>query len=250
MRHALATTLLLSMPSATLSFHAPEPGKIRGNHDSSAVRSGSPTLVLGASSALARQSELAPGSKPALGTVLQALQRAAAHPDLRHIAGATLQAGGLGASADAASQAMHALPVDFAHVKAMAICAAILSGACNAAWLMTLEASVPGSSTRAVCLKTAADYAIAGTLANSAYIAFVPMLTCLFAGGTFADSLATGGWTPDAFRDVMLLELCTFAPYNLVAFQMVPPKLRPLSAAAVSAFCTIALSSITLGFHL
>ena len=112
MRHALATTLLLSMPSATLSFHAPEPGKIRGNHDSSAVRSGSPTLVLGASSALARQSELAPGSKPALGTVLQALQRAAAHPDLRHISGATLQAGGLGASADAASQAMHALPVD------------------------------------------------------------------------------------------------------------------------------------------
>ena len=44
----------------------------------------------------------------------------------------------------------------------------------------------------------------------------------------------------------MMLEACTFTPYNLCAFKLVPPHMRPLAAAAVSATCTIVLSAITL----
>ena len=46
----------------------------------------------------------------------------------------------------------------------------------------------------------------------------------------------------------MLIEACTFGPYNLCAFRLVPPRYRPLSAATVSATCTVALSGVTLGF--
>ena len=165
-----------------------------------------------------------------------------------HIELAAAQSGLLGAGADAVSQMMHQLPVDSAHVMAMAVLAAILSGACNAYWLRSLEAAVPGSSSRAVLTKTVLDFCIAGVLANSAYLVGVPAVTALFGGSSFADALATHGWTVDGFRDVMLLEALTFGPYNLCAFKMVPPRLRPLSAATVSAACTIALSGVTLGF--
>ena len=130
----------------------------------------------------------------------------------------------------------------------MAISAALLSGTFNYIWLQQLEEAVPGTTDRAVLTKTFLDYTIAGVLANSAYLVAVPALTALLGGASLADALAIHGWTPDGFRDVMLVELCTFMPYNLVAFRIVPPRLRPLCAATVSATCAIVLSGVTLGF--
>ena len=46
----------------------------------------------------------------------------------------------------------------------------------------------------------------------------------------------------------MLLSLCTFQPYNLLQFSCVPPSLRPLGGACVSAASTVLLSGITLGY--
>ena len=166
----------------------------------------------------------------------------------KRIETAALQAGLLGGGSDAISQSLHALPLDSSHVAAMSVLSAVLSGAFNCLWLERLESAIPGPSPRAVLSKTVADYTIAGTLANSAYLVAVPALTALFAGASAADALTMDGWTVDGFRAVMLIELCTFAPYNLFAFRLVPPRMRPLSAAAVSASCTVALSGVTLGF--
>jgi hypothetical protein len=165
-----------------------------------------------------------------------------------HYQTSATQSGLLGAGSDALSQTMHGLPLDTSHVLAMAVLAAILSGAANACWLRHLERAVPGSSTRAVLTKTVADYCIAGTLANSAFLICVPALTLLFAGASSGEVLSSHGWTLSGFQSIMLVELCTFAPYNLCAFRLVPPRLRPLSAATVSATCAVALSGVTLGY--
>ena len=165
-----------------------------------------------------------------------------------HIEVASVQAGLLGASSDTICQIMHGLPLDVTHVASMGVLAAGLSGAWNAYWLQCLESAVPGSSDRAVLTKTVADYCIAGVLANSAYLVAVPIVTALFAGAPLPEALSLNGWTIEGFRYVMLVELCTFAPYNLCAFKLVPPRLRPLSAATVSATCAIAMSGVTLGF--
>lgn len=155
----------------------------------------------------------------------------------------------LGASADATSQHLLWHSMDASHVAAMGLLAACLSGGLNAVWLRQLERRVPGKTRRAVLTKTAADFCIAGVIANSLYLVLVPLLTASFAGGTdCAAALAhpLGGWTPESFRSVMTLEACTFTPYNLFAFRLVPPDLRPLAAAMVSATCTVGLSAITL----
>jgi hypothetical protein len=165
-----------------------------------------------------------------------------------HYQTSATQSGLLGAGSDALSQTMHGLPLDMPHLLAMAVLAAILSGAGNACWLRHLERTVPGSSARAVLTKTLADFCIAGTLANSALLICIPALTLLFAGASSGEVWTLDGWTINGFRTVMLVELCTFAPYNLCAFRLVPPRLRPLSAATVSATCAVALSGVTLGY--
>ena len=43
---------------------------------------------------------------------------------------------------------------------------------------------------------------------------------------------------------------CTFQPYNLLQFSCVPPSLRPLGGACVSAASTVLLSGITLGYSI
>ena len=162
------------------------------------------------------------------------------------VAGA--QAALLGGTSDALSQQLLWHSVDQEHVAAMAILTACLSGALNALWLKRLEAAVPGTSAGAVLQKTLLDYICAGTIANSAYLVLVPLLTAALAGdipASGAELLA--GWTPEGFRSVMVLEASTFAPYNLLAFSCVPPELRPLTAAGVSATNTIVLSALTLG---
>ena len=173
---------------------------------------------------------------------------------------AGLQAGLLGSASDMMSHSMHGIPIDPAHVAAMAVLGCLLSGMANAMWMRFLEEHIPGPCARAVSLKTLADYCCCATTFNSCFLVGVPYLTAVFAAVTSPDGLFSvssvlpstnsilQNWTPEDFHSLMRLEACTFVPYNLLAFRLVPLSLRPLGAASISAICTIVLSGITLGY--
>ena len=190
----------------------------------------------------------------------RALRRALQIPAQRNGAGdlraactaAAAQSLLLAGTADCVSQAMHG-PVELGHVVAMALTAAVLSGACNAAWLRKLEEAWPGTGTSAVLRKSLADYLVCAPIVLSGYLVLVPLLTLLFGGASLdavgsSLSSAGSGWTHEGFQSAMLLNLCTFQPYNLLQFSCVPPSLRPLGGACVSAASTVLLSAITLGY--
>merc|ERR1712046_111730 len=155
----------------------------------------------------------------------------------------------LSSVSDAVSQSMHGLSIDAAHCAAMATIAFTLSGALNALWLRFLEERVPGSSMPAIATKTACDYCFCATQFNSAYIALVPVLTALYSGTPPDEAFQSWGWTAAGFKTTMILEASTFSPYNLFAFRVVPPQLRPVSSATLSAACTIVISGLTLGYE-
>ena len=170
-----------------------------------------------------------------------------------------MQAGVLGAGSDVVSQHIHHMPIDAAHVVAMASLACGLSGMANSVWMKFLEDAIPGGCPRAVSLKTLADFVFCATLFNSLFLVGVPYLTEYIR--VYIDAAATVGhaqwpaastllesWTPDDFCDLMQLEACTFVPYNLCAFRMVPLHLRPFGSASLSAVSTVVLSGVTLGF--
>lgn len=172
-----------------------------------------------------------------------------------YVGAAGMQAGVLGAGSDVASQYMHNIPIDSAHVLAMASLACGLSGMANSVWMKFLEDAIPGGCTRAVSLKTLADFVLCASLFNSLFLMGVPYLTEAIDAATTVGhapwptaSTLLESWTPDDFRDLMQLEACTFVPYNLCAFRMVPLHLRPVGSASLSALSTIVLSGITLGF--
>ena len=74
----------------------------------------------------------------------------------------------------------------------------------------------------------------------------MPACHALYAGGGLpADALA--GWSPDEFVTLTKLEICMFIPYNSLAFSYVPPRVRPLTHALVSATFNVAVSAVTLG---
>ena len=75
----------------------------------------------------------------------------------------------------------------------------------------------------------------------------MPVCHALYAGGNLpADLLA--GWSPDEFVTLTKLEVCMFIPYNTLAFNFVPPRVRPLTHAIVSATFNVAVSAVTLGY--
>lgn len=166
-------------------------------------------------------------------------------PEIQYLASSAGYAALLGGAADAISVSIDGLPIDLAHAVSMGISAGVLSGVCNAAWLQELEREVPGTDASAVLTKTVADYVIAGTAFNSGYLLFVPVLASAFVGMPLAPDHLLDGWSVDKFIDVMKLEICTFTPYNLFAFRLIPPEFRPVAAAAVSALNSIVLSGIT-----
>jgi hypothetical protein len=154
----------------------------------------------------------------------------------------------LASTSDAVSQWLRAVPLDTCHVFAMGITASVLSGACNAVWLRILEELFPGSHSSAVVCKSLADFCVCAPCVLSGYLVLVPLLTLLFGGADAAALQALGGWTQESFASAMLLNLCTFQPYNIAQFALIPPHLRPLGGACVSASSTVVLSAITLGY--
>ena len=141
-------------------------------------------------------------------------------------------------------------PVIVAHVAAMATVAATMSGGANAIWLRQLEAAFPGTGSRAVAAKTLIHAVILASIINSAYLVGVPLLTHVFTDGILPSSPSAyfAGWTLDEFITLTKLEVCMFIPYNTLAFKFVPPRVRPLTHAMVSATFNVAVSAVTLGY--
>ena len=141
---------------------------------------------------------------------------------------AAAQALVLAGTADSVSQSMHG-PVDVCHVASMALTAAALSGACNAAWLRKLEETWPGTGTRAVVSKSLADFCVCAPSVLSGYLVLVPLLTLLF-GGASLDAVTplSFGWTQEGFGYAMLLNLCVSAAHR-------PPAHRPDPCAMTNA---------------
>ena len=183
------------------------------------------------------------------------------------------QAGVLASCADGATQMMESGAVSPAHVAAMALVAAAMSGAANAAWLRQLEARFPGTAAQAVAAKTLIHAIVIASIINSAYLVGVPALTHLISEGALGSGapawcasvpppfqslgvVAThchpaglmGGWSVDEFATLTKLEVCMFIPYNTLAFKFVPPQVRPLTHAMISATFNVAVSAVTLGY--
>ena len=138
------------------------------------------------------------------------------------------------------------------HVLAMATVASTMSGGANALWLRQLEAAFPGKAAREVAAKTLIHAVILASIINSAYLVGVPLLTSFFNAGVLPSlshpSAFFAGWTLDEFVTLTKLEVCMFIPYNTIAFKFVPPRVRPLTHAMVSATFNVAVSAVTLGY--
>eukprot|EP00978_Attheya_sp_CCMP212_P006754 scaffold15648_cov53-Attheya_sp.AAC.1 len=170
------------------------------------------------------------------------------------------QAGFLASAADVATQTMegggsHAI-IDFGHVAAMAMVASTMSGAMNAVWLKQLEQAFPGKAPKEVAAKTLIHAVILASIINSAYLVGVPLFTdCISAATTYSVSMPNlmnpsvmfEGWHFDEFVTLTKLEVMMFIPYNTLAFTFVPPSIRPLTHATISATFNIAVSAVTLG---
>lgn len=163
---------------------------------------------------------------------------------------AFLQAGVLASGADIATQHMEATSIDFGHVAAMATVASTMSGVMNAIWLRQLEGAFPGTETKEVASKTIIHAVFIASIINSAYLAFVPLLTTYLYhdGGALDLSGVFSSWNMDEFITLTKLEIALFIPYNTLAFKFVPPSVRPLTHAAVSATFNVAVSAVTLGY--
>jgi hypothetical protein len=174
-----------------------------------------------------------------------------------YLAMAFLQAGFLASLADTATQVMEgAGPIDVCHVAAMATVASTMSGAINAVWLRQLEETFPGTGTKEVAAKTLIHAVILASIINSAYLVGVPLFGTYFSAaqhGAFHTmppldlSVIFAGWSMDEFLTLTKLEVLMFIPYNTLAFKFVPPKVRPLTHATISATFNVAVSAITLG---
>jgi len=160
------------------------------------------------------------------------------------------QAGILASFADIATQMMENgnIPLDIAHVAAMATIASTMSGVFNAICLRHLEDGFPGRNKENVAIKTVFHATIIASIINSAYLAGVPLLANHIYHGTGLPDNPFGAWQMSEFITLTKLEVAMFIPYNTLAFAFVPPQVRPLTHAAISASFNVAVSAVTLGY--
>ena len=129
----------------------------------------------------------------------------------------------------------------------MSTVASTMSGGANAIWLRQLEDKFPGRATDAIVKKTLIHAVILASIINSAYLAGVPALADVYSTGLPISESITG-WSLPEFWTLTKLEVCMFIPYNTLAFSFVPPQIRPLTHAMVSATFNVAVSAVTLGY--
>ena len=123
------------------------------------------------------------------------------------------------------------------HALALASIAFVISGWGGATWLRTLEGWLPGRSDELVLKKTAADYTMWAPFANSCYLLLMPLL--LGQGVEAAASTWQAG-----FGTAMGMEMAIFMPFNLFAFKLIPPHLRPPVGYLLSGVFTLGLSNL------
>jgi hypothetical protein len=161
---------------------------------------------------------------------------------------AFFQAAVLAAGADIGTQTLEQVQfIDWSHVTAMSTVASTMSGGANAVWLRQLEDKFPGRATDAIVKKTLIHAVILASIINSAYLAGVPALTDIYSTGLPVTE-GVAGWDLPEFWTLTKLEVCMFIPYNTLAFSFVPPQIRPLTHAMVSATFNVAVSAVTLGY--
>lgn len=90
--------------------------------------------------------------------------------------------------------------------------------------------------------------AVIASIINSVYLVGVPFLTTCFAEAALPVHALFSGWSVDEFITLTKLEIAMFIPYNTVAFKYVPPRVRPLTHAIISATFNVAVSAVTLGY--
>lgn len=161
---------------------------------------------------------------------------------------AFVQATILASGADILTQTMESGTVDISHVAAMATIASTMSGVFNAVCLRQLEDQFPGKSKSNVVIKTLIHATIIASIINSAYLAGVPLLADHIYQWTGLPTDPLSAWQLPEFITLTKLEVAMFIPYNTLAFAFVPPQVRPLTHAAISATFNVAVSAVTLGY--
>ena len=131
----------------------------------------------------------------------------------------------------------------------MATVASTMSGSFNAVCLRQLEGQFPGKTKTNIVIKTLIHAVIIASIINSAYLAGVPLLANdIYTGSGLPPGNPLAAWNMDDFITLTKLEIMMFIPYNTLAFAFVPPQVRPLTHAAISASFNVAVSAVTLGY--
>lgn len=169
---------------------------------------------------------------------------------------ALAQAGIIATAADVVTQKMEGLTnLDLGHVLAITSVAAVFSGAFNAFWLRLIEQAFPGKEPNNVFTKAMISTFLLGCAINTAYIIGIPLLeSTIFAQDGLAHlppldpKILLAGWSKEEFITLTKVECVMFLPYHLLAFNLVPPQMRPLTQAAMAGTFNIIVSAVTLGF--
>ena len=211
-----ARALQPPMALESVGGHSAERGRSKVN-DCMATLCGPPrTVQMSAASVALTVPEV---TKPNALGVLKRLSTAYSRISSEYyLAVAYAQAACLASAADIGTQSLEGHPLQLAHVAAMALVAASMSGAANAIWLRQLEAAFPGKGTMPVVAKTMIHAVILASIINSAYLVGVPLLTAYGDLGVLPDVLhhpATllDGWELDEFITLTKLELCMFGTH-------------------------------------
>uniref|UniRef100_A0A7S2F8E5 Peroxisomal membrane protein MPV17 n=1 Tax=Florenciella parvula TaxID=236787 RepID=A0A7S2F8E5_9STRA len=115
----------------------------------------------------------------------------------------------------------------------------VIGGLGTSHWLQYLEQQLPGHDHwQTIVQKAMLDGCIWAPIANTAYLIFTPLLE-----GEDLDFVKEK--LANRFVPVMIAELSTFLPYNLVSFSMIPPLIRPFSTGFLSMCFAIYLSMVS-----
>jgi len=172
---------------------------------------------------------------------------------------AFLQSAVIALGADVLTQKLEGTdPIDFGHVFAIMVVAATVSGSMNAFFLRKLENILPGKGTKNVAIKSIVSTFLIGGAINAAYLIGVPLLdSTIF---NFNDAIVGPhlppmdtdvifkGWTTSEFITLTKVECLMFLPYHSLAYNFVPPQLRPLTQAGMAGTFNVIVSAVTLGF--
>lgn len=140
---------------------------------------------------------------------------------------------------DAIAQKIEKVEFDPVRTLRMGSLGLVIGGIGTSHWLKFLESQLPGHATAArVVEKSLIDACFWAPIANGAYLGLTPLVEG-------AGLQRSGEVVQERFAEVMKTELKTFTPYNLVAFSLIPPLLRPFTTGFVSMCFGVYISYIT-----